>query len=398
MRYSKKVKILSILIPLLTVALSVASILIPSSPRKEINSNEVFQEYSANKITELLKNGNFILGNDIFTEKVSPEFVYILPTILNIYNKEVEKPTTPRLDQMNDTLEITFVGYKQFKNRGIRILKKVRKSLGKRYLVTLTSIGRQHKLQVTYLGTPWDEEQLASLPVMEASIRYNVDPALLMSLIQHVSDFQINYEKDAKHKGLLALETGTGLEQIFIGAEMLRKSMDAAIPLEETLVKFYPINPPSSAPKNWRKDPMRRSWVEQVLGDVQFYSNNGLSLAKKELKGVSRNRLPAILQPLVPIVGAQAASKIVELPPDSQAAIIAEELDELDAELEVFPIAKIADDESTIADTVSIAELPQPEAASAEALDSSTETTEKGRSQNEQSLPSTLPPTSDDDI
>lgn len=323
-RYSRKVKILSITLPLVILALSVASILTPPKPQKPIDEGAVFQEYAMNKVTELLKKGDFVLSERGLDSVASPELVYILPAVLRIYNKEVRQATTPHLEHVKDTLGVAFVGYRQFKNRGIRILKKLRKTLGKRYLVTLTSKGSRHLLQIVYLGAPWNGEQLSSLPVMEAAIAHEVDPALLMSLVKHVSDFQMNYEKDSKHKGMLALKEGTGLEQIFIGAEMLKKSLDAGTPTEDAIIQFYPLNPPHSSPKDWHMDPMRRSWVEQVLGDIQFYRNNGLDLTAKDAKGGSR--LPAILQPLVPIVGAQAASKIAELPPDSQAAILEDEL------------------------------------------------------------------------
>ena len=68
----------------------------------------------------------------------------------------------------------------------------------------------------------------------------------------------------------------------------------------------------------------------------------------------SKNRLPAILQPLVPVVGAQAASKIAELPPDSQAAILDDEL------LGVADSAEVAENEP---------EAESPTAAATEALD-----------------------------
>ena len=323
-RYSRKVKILSIAVPLIILALSVTTILIPPAPKKTVDEKTVFLEYSLGKVTDLLNKGDFVLGNDCLEKGASPELVYILPAVLRVYHKEVQRATTPHLEQLKDTLGVTFVGYKQFKTRGIRIIKRLRRTLGKRYLVTLTSKGSNHLLQIVYLGTPWTAEQLSSLPVMEASITHGVDPALLMSLVKHVSDFQVNYEKDAKHKGMLALREGTGLEQIFIGAKMLREALDGGNTLEDILVQFYPVHPPRSAPEDWRKDPMRRSWVEQVLGDIQFYRNNGLDLTVKDSKG-GRNRLPAILQPLVPIVGAQAASKIAELPADSQAIILEDE-------------------------------------------------------------------------
>ena len=324
-RYSRKVKILSIAVPLIILALSVTTILIPPAPKKTVDESTAFLEYSLGKVTDLLNKGDFVLGNDCLEKGATPELVYILPAVLRVYHKEVQRATTPHLEQLKDTLGVTFVGYRQFKNRGIRIIKKLRRALGKRYLVTLTSKGDRHLLQVVYLGTPWTAEQLSSLPVMEAAITHGVDPALLMSLVKHVSDFQMNYEKDSKHKGMLALREGTGLEQIFIGARMLREALDGGNALEDILVQFYPVHPPRSAPEDWHKDPMRRSWVEQVLGDIQFYRNNGLDLTVKDSKG-GRNRLPAILQPLVPVVGAQAASKIAELPADSQATILEDEL------------------------------------------------------------------------
>ena len=179
-RYSRKVKILSITLPLLILALSVASILTPPKPQKPIDEEAVFQEYAMNKVTELLKKGDFVLGEEGLDSTATPELVYILPAVLRIYNKEVRQATTPHLEHIKDTLGITFVGYRQFKNRGIRILKKLRRTLGKRYLVTLTSKGSRHLLQIVYLGTPWNGEQLSSLPVMEAAYMHEVDPALLM--------------------------------------------------------------------------------------------------------------------------------------------------------------------------------------------------------------------------
>lgn len=342
LRYSKKVKIISIASPIVIAALSAACLLVPSQGGPAPLGKEVFLEYSMNKVTDLLNRGDFVLGEECFQKGISPEVVYILPTILKIYNQEVQNPTTPHLEQINDTLGIQFVGYRQFKNRSIRILKKVKKALGKRYLATITSKGDRHLLQIIYIDKPWEEEQLVSLPVMEAAIQKGIDPALLMSLIRHVSDFQLNYEKDPKHKGILALKEGTGLEQIFIGADIIRTELNSGTPLEEVLVQFYPINPPGSAPKDWRKDPMRHSWVEQVLGDVQFYRNNGLNLAIKDSHG-SKKRLPGILQPLVPVVGAQAASKIAEFPPDSQ-AILLEELDNLPEDLEEDEPIPVLDD------------------------------------------------------
>lgn len=380
LRYSRKVKITCIATPIVIAALSAASLLVPSKSGPAPLGKEVFLEYSMNKVTELLNRGDFVLGDECFEKGIAPEVIYILPTILKIYHQEVKNPTTPHLEQINDTLGIQFVGYRQFKNRSIKILKKIKKALGKRYLATITSKGDRHLLQVIYLGKPWEEEQLASLPVMEAAIKKGIDPALLMSLIRHVSDFQLNYEKDSKHKGILALKNGTGLEQIFIGADIIRTGLNSGTPLEEILVQFYPVDPPSSAPKDWHKDPMRHSWVEQVLGDVQFYRNNGLNIAISDTHG-TKKRLPGILLPLVPVVGAQAASKIAELPPDSQ-AILLEELESLPDDLEI-------EEDSTQAFEDSLETLPKESPVANPEVENNTDQPAESKPEQDETEPET---------
>ena len=90
-------------------------------------------------------------------------------------------------------------GYKQFKNRGIRLNKLLQKKLGNRYSSRIESEGTTHTLIVTYNGAPWDTEQLIALPVIDAAQSSQVDPALLMSLIRHVSNFDFDYrgQKDS---------------------------------------------------------------------------------------------------------------------------------------------------------------------------------------------------------
>ena len=68
--------------------------------------------------------------------------------------------------------------------------------LGARYLVKIDSRGENHRLELVYKGAPWSTEQLCGLPVMEASIRENVDPALLMAVIRHTSNFNLESEEN----------------------------------------------------------------------------------------------------------------------------------------------------------------------------------------------------------
>ena len=111
---------------------------------------------------------------------------------------------------------------------------------------------------------------------MEASIREGVDPALLMSIIRHTSSFDFNYEGSNREKGLLAIESGYGLEQIFAGAHRLKVVLDSVQNTEDAIAAFYPLRDMQGLNSEWRKNPSRSRWVREVLSDIPYYKNNGL--------------------------------------------------------------------------------------------------------------------------
>jgi hypothetical protein len=190
----------------------------------------------------------------------TPELAYGLPALLKIYSEEVQRPTTPRLVRLDDTLWISFDGYKQFKNRGIRIVKKVQQRLGARYLVKIDSRGENHRLELVYKGAPWSTEQLCGLPVMEASIRENVDPALLMAVIRHTTNFKLESE---------------GLSQVYTVASELAAALSQEKTVEDAVAQMYPRER-GSLHEEWRNNPLKQSWIEEVLKDVPYYKANGL--------------------------------------------------------------------------------------------------------------------------
>jgi hypothetical protein len=206
-----------------------------------------------------------------------PELAYVLPLILEAYDSIVTKPTLPVVMRIDDTLELAMNGYKQFKNRGIRLNKLLQKKLGNRYSTRITSDGQNHTLHVTYTGDPWDTEQLTALPVMEAAHKNHLDPALLMSLIRHVSNFNFDFRGQKDSRGILSLTEGEGIEQIFLGAERLSKMLQVGLSQENAVATFYPYQRINSKPENWSKSPLTKSWVDQVLSDVDFYHQNGLN-------------------------------------------------------------------------------------------------------------------------
>lgn len=263
------------------LAIIIAFLAYPSSDSPEPDSEQIFQAYSSAKVSGLAAQGAIVLDSSFQDGSVKSELAYMLPTILKVYNDIVEKPTTPRLLQLNDTLKLSFDGYKQFKNRGIRILKKLQQDLGKRYTADIQSRGSSHILYVVYNGAPWDNEQLVSLPATEASLQNQVDPAILMSLIRHTSDFDFNYEGEKNLSGLLALDSGNGLEQVFIGAQHLRAALAANATEEDAIASLYPIHDIQRDRLPWKKDPLKATWVKEVLNDAQFYRNNGITPSRE---------------------------------------------------------------------------------------------------------------------
>jgi len=261
----------------LIAAIVVTYLMIPESVETRISERSMFEDYAAVAVMKLDSLQVLKVDNDCNMQHPEPELAYVLPLVIGAYNEIVENATTPVITRLDDTLYFTMNGYKQFKNRGIRLGKLLQKKLGKRYKAMIVSESSSHTLVLTYTGDPWDTEQLTALPVMEAAQIHHLDPALLMSLIRHVSNFNYSYRGRKDSKGILSLKEGEGIEQIFIGAERLGKMLQVGVSQENAVATFYPDPEINSKPENWSKSPLTKSWVDQVLSDVEYYHANGLS-------------------------------------------------------------------------------------------------------------------------
>ena len=254
-----------------------AFLMIPKTEVQSTDERLLFEDYAATAIMKLDSLKALQVDTNCNLMHPEPELAYVLPLILEAYDSIVTKPTLPVVMRIDDTLELAMNGYKQFKNRGIRLNKLLQKKLGNRYSTRITSDGQNHTLHVTYTGDPWDTEQLTALPVMEAAHRNHLDPALLMSLIRHVSNFNFDFRGQKDSRGILSLTEGEGIEQIFLGAERLSKMLQVGLSQENAVATFYPYQRINSKPENWSKSPLTKSWVDQVLSDVDFYHQNGLN-------------------------------------------------------------------------------------------------------------------------
>ena len=280
---SLKVKLIIIAWILGITAITMAYATHPEeAPRPTIDEHREYQKYTTSAIQKLCDQGELIIDMNCDLDSAAPELAYILPTILSNYNLIVTRPTTPILESIKDTLQIKMIGYKKFKNRGIRLIKALQRDLGLRYESVIESDETDHTLKVTYNGKPWDNEHLCNLPVLEACLRERTDPAILMSIIHHTSGFQMNYQGKNNTSGLLALDTGKGLEQVNIGAARLKRALVLSPTLADAVAQFYPDAEHRNKFENWRKDPQKHYWVGQVLTDIQYYRSNGMTLAKRQ--------------------------------------------------------------------------------------------------------------------
>lgn len=252
------------------------------APHATINEQLEYQKYTTSAIQKLCDQGELIIDMNCDLDSAQPELAYILPSFLNSYNNIVTRPTTPILESVKDTLQIKMIGYKKFRNRGIRLIKALQSDLGIRYEATIISDSTTHTLKITYTGKPWDNEHLCNLPVLEACIHERTDPAILMSIIQHTSGFQMNYRGKNSTSGLLALDSGVGLEQVNIGARRLKKVLATSPTLADAVAQFYPDTERRNRFENWRKDPQKHYWVGQVLTDIQYYRSNGMTLTPRK--------------------------------------------------------------------------------------------------------------------
>ena len=251
-------------------------------PRPTIDEKQEYQKYTTSAIQKLCDLGELIIDMNCDLDSAAPELAYILPTVINNYNFIVTRPTTPILESIKDTLQIKMIGYKKFTSRGIRLIKALQRDLGIRYESVIISDSTTHTLKITYLGKPWDNEHLCNLPVLEACLRERTDPAVLMSIIHHTSGFQMNYQGKNNTSGLLALDSGVGLEQIDIGAHRLKKALATSPTLADAIAQFYPETEHRNRFENWRKDPQKHYWVGQVLTDIQYYRSNGMTLKPRK--------------------------------------------------------------------------------------------------------------------
>ena len=279
---SVKVKLILIAWVLGIAAIATAYATHPEeNPRETIDEKQEYQKYTTSAIQKLCDQGELMIDMKCDLDSAAPELAYIIPTIINNYNLIVTRPTTPILESIKDTLQIKMIGYKKFKNRGIRLIKALQSDLGPRYESMIESNETDHTLKITYTGKPWDNEHLCNLPVLEACLRERTDPAVLMSIIHHTSGFQMNYQGKNNTSGLLALDSGVGLEQINTGARRLKKALATSPTLADAIAQFYPETEHRNRFENWRKDPQKHYWVGQVLTDIQYYRSNGMTLAPR---------------------------------------------------------------------------------------------------------------------
>jgi hypothetical protein len=74
------------------------------------DSRQVFRDYSRTMVANLGSEKTIVIDSVCDLKSPMPELAYGLPALLKIYTEEVQRPTTPRLVRLDDTLWISFDG------------------------------------------------------------------------------------------------------------------------------------------------------------------------------------------------------------------------------------------------------------------------------------------------
>lgn len=149
-------------------------------PDSSFETKTDYQNYSLN----LLQSG--ALSKDLILEDSTvhfcPELVSIVPTVLKTLEEISKKKIVPILRvQGEKQIYFQIKGFKTFKNRGTRTEKRLKKLLGKKYLIDFSETSHGAFLAISYKGEPWKQDEILSLPAALYAKKYGVAPEHVLS-------------------------------------------------------------------------------------------------------------------------------------------------------------------------------------------------------------------------
>jgi hypothetical protein len=244
----------------------------PPEPPENISLHEIGSEY----LEKLVENEVIVLDSGVSLREISPEIAYIVPSLIqSVPARALTK--APRVAEASDKLiSLIFTDSRALYSRTLR--RALEEKLGAHYRIQIQPKSR--KITVQYRGNSWNAEQILSLPVVEAAVTENLDPVLLMAWVKTASDFNPYFQNAEGKSGLLAMDSGSGLGQLRMGARLLRSRLDLFGNIPDALASVYlgPAESVDESRESWRFDPLAKTWVEQVLKNAESYRESGFGL------------------------------------------------------------------------------------------------------------------------
>ncbi len=241
-------------------------------PPEHISLKEIGSEY----LEKLAENKIIVLDSAVSLREVSPEIAYIIPSLIQTVPSRTPAKV-PRITEASErSVSLIFADSRPLYSRALR--KTLEEKLGAHYRIQIRPKSR--KITVQYRGVSWNAEQILSLPVVDAALTENLDPVLLMAWVKTASDFNPYFQNAEGKSGLLALDSGSGLEQLRMGAHLLRDRLDLLGNIPDALASVYLgfAQGGEQSRLSWRNDPLVKTWVEQVLKNAEAYRESGLGL------------------------------------------------------------------------------------------------------------------------
>jgi len=281
----RRTLIATILISALVILLQIASK--NSAPREKlissmhlVSNDSLLQSLGATQIQALKNIGVLHIDTNISFKQIRPEIAYVVPSVIKSFQGIAKKSFIPEIASIPQNNAIVFHTTRTniSTSQGIRIKHFLQKKLGTDYAISIRKDKKNFQfLKIEYKGQPWNNEKLLSVPVLEAAVAEKVEPALLMAWVQTTSHFNIGYEDANGNRGLLALDSGSGFEQLRVGAHLLHQRLEKHINVQDAFASIY-LGEESLRRKEWWKDPLTKAWVEQILVNAQDYRQRGLFL------------------------------------------------------------------------------------------------------------------------
>ena len=246
-------------------------------------------------LEDLMEAGLVKIDRNVVYRNIRPEIAYSLGTVLSAFRSIAgykyiilssvnERRHPDAYHRRNLAIDIPIWRMGIPFQRVRRLQQTLQERLGADYEVLYGNGGFEKTMQIQYVGPSWKAARILSLPIFEAATLENVHPSLLLGWASVASHFDLQYDDQDGHIGLLGLSrnwlnstAGTDSlelrQYLRLGAKLLAERMalfgndpaKALASLKLGTKRVIQQSPP------WWRDPATSNWVDQVLLESKDY-------------------------------------------------------------------------------------------------------------------------------